>query len=436
MMTKRGLILVLSMMLLFTAAAAENTVEILPTAAPMPDLVLENNPYAFEDLSAYYEGEWEYQTPALTALEKERFSDAQGRWDEGERPGSSILNLTENVQVALIQLPAEQYEGESWFLILPNREMTDTELLQLADAYGQLGIIFDPGMVSWHNCMRGGGIEHALRSFREEESERYSSIGGQFIRSGLRPKTPFTASVMDDGLGFVTLDEETFNGLGGFTFYPARRLTDEELLQLYALRNKEPAAEPDEMARYENQIRQEMHDLLGMPLSAIRSNEESVHPANESNVYGDERIGYYTSFTEVGGTGRRWSGGIDISTGKLIEASVTLDDRYYTNPKMISDILMDPWDTRWAEIARTTVSSLREDQGAGIVSVYNWCEATLNDLIASEVRVSTDEGNVYRVRIAYIFEKAMRVEYKDATAIACEDNYYHSMEKKEGTVNE
>ena len=33
MMTKRGLILVLSMMLLFTAAAAENTVEILPTAA-------------------------------------------------------------------------------------------------------------------------------------------------------------------------------------------------------------------------------------------------------------------------------------------------------------------------------------------------------------------------------------------------------------------
>jgi hypothetical protein len=103
---------------------------------------------------------------------------------------------------------------------------------------------------------------------------------------------------------------------------------------------------------------------------------------------------------------------------------------------MISDILMDPWDTRWAEIARTTVSSLREDQGAGIVSVYNWCEATLNDLIASEVRVSTDEGNVYRVRIAYIFEKAMSVEYKDATAIACEDNYYHSMEKKEGTVNE
>ena len=100
----------------------------------MPDLVLENNPYAFEDLSAYYEGEWEYQTPALTALEKERFSDAQGRWDEGERPGSSILNLTENVQVALIQLPAEQYEGESWFLILPNHEMTDTELLQLADA--------------------------------------------------------------------------------------------------------------------------------------------------------------------------------------------------------------------------------------------------------------------------------------------------------------
>lgn len=436
-MIKRGLILALSMIMhFFTAATAENTVEILPTAAPMPDLVLKNNPYAFMDLSAYYEGEWEYQTPALTASEKDRFSEAQRRWDERERPESSILNLTENVQVALIQLPAEQYEGESWFLLLPNREMTDTELLQLADAYGQLGIIFDPGMVSWHNCMRGGGIEYARRSFQEEESERYSSIGGQFIRNGLRPKTPFTASVMDDGLGFVTLDEETFNGLDGFAFYPARRLTDEELLQLYALRNKEPAAEPDEMARYERQIRQELHNLMGMPLSAIRSNEESVHPANEGNVYGDERIGYYTSFSEVGGKGRQWRGGIDITTGNLIEALAMLDNRYYTNPTIISNILMDPWDIRWAEIARTTVSLLREDHGAGIVSVYNWCETTLNDLIASEVRVSTDEGSVYRIRIAYIFEKAMEVEYKDATAIACEDNYYHSMEKKEGTVNE
>ena len=40
-MIKRGLILVLSLMMLFAAATAENTVEILPTAAPMPDLVLE-----------------------------------------------------------------------------------------------------------------------------------------------------------------------------------------------------------------------------------------------------------------------------------------------------------------------------------------------------------------------------------------------------------
>lgn len=433
---RRRLTLILSMVLLFAVAAAENTVEILPTAAPMPDPVLENNPYAFEDLSAYYEGEWEYQTPALTTSEKKRFPDAQRRWDEGERPEKSILNLTENVQVALIQLPADQYEGESWFLILPNREMTDTELLQLADAYGQLGVVFDPSMVSWHNCMRGGGIEHALRTLREEERERYSSIGGQFIRGGLRPETPFTASVLDDGLGYVTLDEETFNGLDEFALYPARRLTDEELLQLYALRNKEPAAKPDEMAGYENEIRQQLHVLMGMPLSANRANEESVHSASTGNVYGDERIGYYTSFTEVGGTGRRWRGGIDISTGKLIEASVTLDDRYYTDPMMISDILMDPWDTRWIEIARTTVSSLREDQGIGLVDAWNWCESNLNDLIASEVRVSTNEGGVYRVRMAYVTEQAMEVEYKDSIAITCEDNYYHFSEKKEGTINE
>ena len=435
-MIKRIFILALCMMTLFAVSNAENSVEILPTAAPMPGLVPEENPYAFEDLSAYYEDEWEYQTPALTKTETERLPDIQKRWNEGMRPEKSILNLTENVCVALIQLPPDQYEGESWFLILPTREMTDEELLEVTDAYEQLGIKFSPDMVSWHNCMRGGGIGHALRSMRDDERERTRSVAGQFIRGGLRPERPFTASVTDDGLGYITLDEEMFNGLDFFVFYPARRMTDEELLQLYALMNKEPAAAPDEMAQYENLIRQELQAKLGMPLSAGRSDEESVHPANEGNVYGDERIGYFTSFTEVGGTGRRWSGGIDISTGMLIEASVTLDDRYYTASNMISDVLMDPWDARWKEIAETAVKALRKDQGAGISDVRSWCETTLNDLIAAEVRVSADNGSVYRVRIAYVFETAMEIDYKDETAIACEDEYYRTIMAKEGTGNE
>ena len=59
-MTKRGLILTLCMVMLLPATGImENIVEVLPTTAPMPDLVLEANPYAFENLSAYYEGVYE-----------------------------------------------------------------------------------------------------------------------------------------------------------------------------------------------------------------------------------------------------------------------------------------------------------------------------------------------------------------------------------------
>ena len=163
-------------LLLSGLAAAENVVETLPTTAPMPKPEAENNEYGFTDLSVYYadmEDCWNYQMPGFSATEIERLPEAQRRWDEGARPESSILNLMENVKLSLVELPMEQYEGESWFLLLPYSELTDEELLQVVDAYGQLGIRFDASMVNWHNCMRGGGCENGLRSLTDEEEERY-----------------------------------------------------------------------------------------------------------------------------------------------------------------------------------------------------------------------------------------------------------------------
>ena len=42
-------------LLLPLAAAAENTVEILPTAPPMPEPVSTSSEFAFEDLDPFYE---------------------------------------------------------------------------------------------------------------------------------------------------------------------------------------------------------------------------------------------------------------------------------------------------------------------------------------------------------------------------------------------
>ena len=424
-----------AVMVLPPLAMAENTVEILPTTPPMPRPVVEANPYGADDLTAYYEdyGD-EYALPALTASERERLPEIQRRWESGERPESSILNLTERVHVSVIQLPPEQYEGEPCFLLLPNRDLTDEELLQVVDAYGQLGLTLDPNTLSWHNCMRGGGIEVGIRSFRGDENERRSELTGLYTRAGLRPETPFTDLVIDDGVGRVALDEEDFNGLEGFRFRPARRLTDEELLQLIALDQGDMTATPEELSGYETQLRQELHLLLGMPLSARRGANESTGSSTE---YGDIRANYDTTFTEVGGTGRMWRGVLDMATGRLIEGSVDLDDRYYTDGLMVSDIRMDPWDEKWASIAVEAVTAHSNMEESGITEIRTWSETNLNELQGVEVRVVMADGGVYRVEISYTLEKVMALQYKDAVSIAAEDEYYaNMMTMEEVPVNE
>ena len=421
-----------SVMALLVLAMAENTVEILPTTPPMPRPVVEANPYGADDLTAYYEdyGD-EYALPALTASERERLPEIQRRWESGERPESSILNLTERVHVSVIQLPPEQYEGEPCFLLLPNRDLTDEELLQVVDAYGQLGLTLDPNTLSWHNCMRGGGIEVGIRSFRDDERERRSELTGLYTRAELRPETPFTALVMDDGVGRVTLDEEDFNGLDEFRFRPARRLTDEELLQLIALDQGDIGATPEELSGYETQLRQELHLLLGMPLSARRGANESTGSSTE---YGDIRANYDTTFTEVGGTGRMWRGVLDMATGRLIEGSVTLISPSNAIP---SDIRMDPWDEKWASIAVEAVTAHSTFEESGITEIRNWSETNLNELQGVEVRVVMADGGVYRVEISYTLEKVMALRYNDAVSIAAEDEYYaNMMTMEEVPVNE
>ena len=374
-------------LLLSGLAAAENVVETLPTTAPMPKPEAENNEYGFTDLSVYYadmEDCWNYQMPGFSATEIERLPEAQRRWDEGARPESSML-----------------------------------------------GIRFDASMVNWHNCMRGGGCENGLRSLTDEEEERYSSIGELYTRSGLRPATPFTASVKDDGLGYVTLDEEEHSGLDSLTFEPARRITDEELLQIYALYYNEPAAEPNKMAEYETLLRKELSSMLGMPLSAKRISEEGVYRANEWDSNETDRMVYDTQFNEVGGKGQLWGGSIDVDTGKLTRGFVTLDDRYYGDIDMYPDIRMDPWDTRWEEMARETVASLRADGDKGIVKVQNQGEHSIGRVEGAAVRVWMEDGSVYTVWIAFVFEHPAEVQYYDAIAIAGYDKSWSEIVNEE-----
>ena len=424
----------LCLALLPTIAAAENTVEALPTTAPMTEPAADVNEYAFDDLDPYYEDMDESQLPAFTENEKARFAEAQRRWDAGERPGDSILDVTENIRVSLVRLPAEQYDGHSWFLFLPYEELTDGEMLQIADAFGQLGIRFDPEDLSWRCCMRGGGIE-STRAFKGDEFERRDALREQYMRLGLRPKKEWTADVMDDGVGEVTLDEDAYCGLDCFSFRPVRRLSDEDLLEIIARSTPAPDAAPDELARYEGLFRQELHSKLGMPLSAVREGSEDVGSLEQRSFAGDTRTAYFASFKEAGDGGRRWSGAMDISTGKIVSAEVELDKRLYGEKTLYSDVRMDPWDPHWAELAEKTVVSLLADGAPGIADVQAWCESAPNGTSCAEVRVTMADGAVCRAYASFVLDTVMQVEYNDALSMKLEDGYYEKM-MEEGNVNE
>ncbi len=437
MIGKRLIAATCAALLLPLAAAAENAVEALPTTAPMTEPVVETNEYAFTDLTAYYEDAYEdengTQKPALTPDEKNRLTEARQRWDAGERPESSILDLMENISLSLVRLPAEQYEGRSWFLFLPYRKMTDGELLQVVDAFEQLGIRFDPEMLNGFNCMRGGGNE-SVRGYRGDEWERIDAISSQFTRLGLQPDSPFTASVMDDGIGEVTLNEneECFSGLDRFSFWPARRMTDEELLRIYAKDAPESASAPDDLAKYESLLRRELQAKIGMPLSVVRDGPEDVNPSSNGafhgDAYNDTRVVYRTSFRETGGSGRNWSGALDISTGKLTWSKIDLDQRVWgEDTRLHSDVRLDPWDSRWIAVAEETVRSMLGGNAPGIDHTEAWSEEQPNGVDCVCIRVTATDGAVYRVSVSYALNTAITVEYNDAVSMVLEDSYCEHM---------
>ena len=417
-------------LLLPLSAAAENAVEVLPTSAPMPVPEIKTDVYTFQDLEPFYEQykpHTPYKLPSLTETEKQRFPEAQRQIDAGEKPEHSILNQMENVTLSLIQLPAEQYEGEEWYLILPRRELRDAELLQLADAFREAGIRFDPDMLTWRNCMRGGAVT-STRSWKNDESDRYSALGEQFFRAGLRPAVPYTAAVPDDGIGVVTLadpaDDELFDGLESFDFFPARRLTDNELLRIYARNNPVQETSPDEISNYERQLRQELTSRLGMPLSAVRGFSSEFIGVFD-NYWGDTREVYSASFDEKNAsTGRIWDGNIDISTGRLINATMIADPACYTENESYSDVRMDPWDPHWSDIARQTVSSFCVNAGIGISQVRSWGESTLgHNSSCAVIRVTLTDGAVCEVFVSYLTDTVLLINYYDAECIALLDDY-------------
>lgn len=435
MKTKRWMSMLAALALPWAAQAEtttlqENVAIVLPTLAPVPSVtvVAQENEYAI-DLEAYYAGDYassvySYQMPALTPEEQERAQTAQARYDAGERPAHHILHPIENVSIGVYELPPEQYQGETVFVLLPCRELTDEELLQLVDAYAKLGQRFDPAGLSWRNCSRGGSIE-CTRAFAGDERERYASLMDLYRRSLLQPSSPMSALPCDDGFGLIRLNAEEFSGMTEFRFFPARRLTDEELLQ-YAEQNiGDERGEAEEYSAWETQLRLQMYNLMGTPLSAERI-YESLRNETQGMVYGADRQIYNAQFTLIGEQewGSNHDGCLATADGTLASATI------YAKEQSYSDLHCDPFDAKWSEIAAAWVKANRKD-GVQIARVESYGEEWLQwGGYGARIVVAMEDGGAYVIAVNFATELPCWIEYSDAVLTENQNDYFiHSLEK-------
>jgi hypothetical protein len=396
-MKKWFLLLLLLLLPVTGAAAQENEVVALPTVAPVTQVdVSQKADYSSDSLAEYYasmavEGE-DYQAPRMTAEENARAKELLTKYQAGERPTQGVLNKMDNVTVGVYTLNPEDYEGETLYVLLPVDPLTDEDILEVIDAFSQCGQIFDPDALSYKNCMRGGGIESS-RFIQEEERDRISVLRNLYIRQGLTSEAVYTPLVTDDGLGEATLNTDAYCGLDTFQFYPARSMTDDELLRYVIYSEKGDPTQYGHYAAYEKQLRLELTRLVGAPM-AITRQDENMGVMSDYNVnYDDEKV-YSASFLSADGT--NYWGCLDVDTNKALSVNV-----WHESDLKYSDLHLNPFDEKWLTIAKEAVLEARGDDMAILTVQSNgelWLSVAGFGVI---VNVTMADGSYYEIQIAY-----------------------------------
>ena len=217
----------------YSAQALENTPKTVQEAAVYLEPAV--TPNAFENsYKQYAKYDWSansLQLPALAKEEQARCVNHLTRYAQGERPKASAPDDPLQTGFAVVPLAPEAYEGLAQYVFLPGRVLSDEELMQLIDYYALKGNTFDPSSLNESNCMRGGCVE-VNRARTTEEEKRLRALEERYRKERLRPTGTLSTNTASGSIVTVMLNEKEHAGLNSFTFYPLRRLTDEELLEL------------------------------------------------------------------------------------------------------------------------------------------------------------------------------------------------------------
>ena len=172
----------------------------------------------------------DHREPCLSREERLRLEELLKDPDIEERIRTAfpVANKEDFVSVGVYPLNPDDYDGESFYVILPDQPLKDDQLLSLLAAFRQLEIPFDPNALNSRNCVRDGSWKQT-RYITTEEQVRYDAICFE-IHTGL-----LTAeNVSPDASKRTVVRYTVSDGRSEFRFYPYRRMTDDELA-LYAL---------------------------------------------------------------------------------------------------------------------------------------------------------------------------------------------------------
>jgi hypothetical protein len=194
----------------------------------------------------------------------------QEAYAQGERPVNKAPALPDKTGFAIIPLDPDDYGGMTEYYILPDRDLTGQELLQLIEHGEEAGVPFTPETFTDKNSMIPGG-DTVNRYSPAGESERHLLLYNRFTQEGLRPKAIPVLTFPVSGPAKIPLNL-TSNGAEAFYLYPLRELTDEELLQnIYLIFGDNQSLDPNEIGRNAAAdaawVRTLAEDVLSMPLS-------------------------------------------------------------------------------------------------------------------------------------------------------------------------
>ena len=290
---KRILVLVLAAVLALTSfpfpasAAGEDILEpapevILPEETPVPETDTEDgtapleagpdepvteytfyeDPYLPSRYGRLYSDDAEetddpwYTGPYLEPSEYRRAMELLAAVEAGEQSLAGIrCPVHENeVKIGVWPLDPGDFNGETYYIMIPQRKLEDRDLLYLISCFRKLGIPFEPKEWNSRNCLRGTYANRATRDLSQEESIRMAALrhltaNGMLTDADIHPETECKS--------IMTL-------FGPFCFYPYRRMTDDELAAFALARDPAWPNAPDEV---EKAAREFIADYIRLPLS-------------------------------------------------------------------------------------------------------------------------------------------------------------------------